>query len=209
MAAGWATFWRDRARAATNGPDSAVAPPSHWLIRAALFASTAALLATSPDEVPRRTYTFERSVPGEAVALTVEQPSALLLVTLRADDLGPDGVESTGDARVRVTGRVTPTDVQGSQPFVSVRVKNQGLDVLQSFDTTAPLEFEGTCDAPAPNAPCQASFSLELARKDDGEQGGSLDVTWSFELTASGWLEGEGEDRLGLDPPWTVEVTGP
>lgn len=180
-----------------------------WLIRLALLASTAALLATSPDEVPRRTYTFERSVSGESVALTVEQPSALFVVTVVADGLGPDGVESTGDARVRVTGRVSATDVEGTQPFVSARVKEQGLDVLQSFDTTAALEFEGTCDAPSPSAPCQASFTVELLRKDDGEQGGSLDVSWSFELTSSGSIEGEGEDQRGLDPPWTVEVMGP
>lgn len=180
-----------------------------WLIRLALLASTAALLATSPDEVPRRSYTFERSVAGESVALTAGQPSALFLVTLVADDLGPDGVQSTGGARVRVTGRVAATDVEGTQPFVSARVNDQGLDVLQSFDTTAPLAFEGTCDAPAADAPCQASFTVELARKDDGEQGGSLDVSWSFEVSSGGFLEGEGDDQLGLDPPWTIEVMGP
>lgn len=180
-----------------------------WLIRLALLASTAALLATSPDEVPRRSYGFERNVTGESVALTVDQPSALFLVTLVADDLGPDGVESTGDARVRVVGRVSATDVEGTQPFVSVRLKDQGLDVLQSFETAAPLEFEGTCEAPAANAFCQATFTVELARKDDGEQGGTLNVEWSFELTSGGFLEGEGNDQSGLDPPWTVEVMGP
>lgn len=180
-----------------------------WLTRLALLVSAAALLATSPPDQPRRTYEFELDGTGESVALTREQPRALFMFSIRADSLGPDGVESTGNARVRISGTVQASDLEGEQPFVSVLINGERLDVLQSFDTTAPLVFEGTCDAPAEDAPCQASFTVELARNDDGEQGGSLNVDWSYEISSSGELPGEGNDQSGLDPPWSVEVERP
>ena len=177
-----------------------------WSIRLALMASTLALLATSPGTVPRKSYNFERSVTGESVELTSDQPGASFLVTIRVETLGPDDVQSTGDATVQITGRLTSTGVDGNMPFVSVHAGDRKLEVLQSFDTTSALNFEGTCDAPAENAPCQATFSVELSRNDDGTQGGSVNVDWSFELTSRGELEGEGADESGLDPPWSVEI---
>jgi hypothetical protein len=182
-----------------------------WLIRAALAASAAGLLATSapaPD-VPQKTYAFGRTVIGESVALTLDQPSALFLITIRADALGPDGVQSTEEATVRVAGSISASEVEGKAPPVSVLVGNNQLDAETSFGTAIPLVFEGTCDAPAESAPCQASFSVQFARKDDGTQGGSVNLDWSFELTSSGVIAGKGEDQAGLDPPWTVEVEQP
>lgn len=182
-----------------------------WLIRVALAASATALLATSapaPD-VPQKTYEFERTVAGESVALTRDQPSALFLITIRADALGPDGVQSTAEATVRVAGSISASEVEGEAPPVSVLVGSNQLDAETSFDSTIPLLFEGTCDSPAESAPCQASFSVQFARQDDGTQGGSVNLDWSFELTSSGVVRGEGDDQAGLDPPWTVEVEQP
>src|SRR5687768_16052791 len=179
------------------------------LTRLALLVSAAALLATSPPEQPRRSYEFVLGAAGESVALTREQPSALFLFSIRADSLGPDGVESTDNAQVRISGTVQASELEGEQPFVSVQMGGQRLDVLQSFDTTAPLVFEGTCEAPAENAPCQASFTVQLARNDDGEQGGSLNINWSYEITSSGEQPQEGENQSGLTPPWSVEVERP
>lgn len=180
-----------------------------WLIRGALTASALALLATSAPNVPYRSYAFERSVAGEAVSLTREQPSALFVITIRADSLGPDDVVSTDDATVRVRGDIVARDLEGETPAISVLAGSNQLEARESFDTTLPLLFEGTCDAPAENAPCQASFTLQLARDDDGTRQGSLEVEWSLELTSNGLVEGEGEDRTGLDPPWTVQVEHP
>jgi hypothetical protein len=182
-----------------------------WLIRGALSASAAALLATSAPvpNVPQKTYEFERTVAGESVALTLDQPSALFLITIRADALGPDGVQSTEQATVRVAGSISASEVEGEAPPVSVLVGSNQLDAETSFGTTIALVFEGTCDGPAESAPCQASFSVQFARKDDGTRGGSVTLDWSFELTSSGVVAGKGEDQAGLDPPWTVEVEQP
>lgn len=180
-----------------------------WLIRGALLASALALLATSAPNVPYRSYAFERSVAGVTVSLTREQPSALFFVTIRADSLGPDDVVSTSDATVRVKGTIVAQDIEGDAPTVTLQAGNGQLQARESFDTTLPLVFEGTCEAPAENAPCQASITLQLARDDDGTREGSLEVEWSLELASSGQVEGDGEDRTGLDPPWTVQVDHP
>lgn len=218
MAAGWATFWRDRAQAAASCPDSAVAPPRPWLIRAALFASSAALLATSqsPEEghVPvgaRTTYTFTRTVEGEAIELTGEQPSALVLVTLRATGLGPFGASSTDAATVMVSGSIEAPDFAEAPPSVSVDLGggHRLNEASQSFTLSRPLQFEGTCDAPAEDAPCQATFSVELRRSDDGSQGKSLHVAWSFVLSSEGSIQQNQEPQTDLDPPWSVEVEQP
>ena len=187
-----------------------------WLIRVALLTNAAALLATSAPapspgpSVPQKTYEFERSVAGESLALTPEQPSALFLITIRADALGPDGVRSTELASVRVAGNISASDVAGeAPPPVAVLVGSNQLDAQTSFETALPLVFEGTCAAPAENAPCQASFSVQFTRKDDGTQGGSLSLDWSFELRSTGVVAAKGEAQSGVDPPWTVEVERP
>src|SRR6187431_396503 len=117
MRAGWWKFRQKSASDLGSAPDSAVALPRVWLIRVALLASTLALLGTSADPVPTApeslptgpvaTYDFVRSVEGDGVDLTSDQPTASFLVTLRTTELGPEGVVSTDNASTSITATLT------------------------------------------------------------------------------------------------------
>jgi hypothetical protein len=220
MAAGWAQFRRDRALRVAGAPDRAVAAPSSWVIRAALVASSAVLLGTSydgPDSAPSAsdpvstTYDFERSVEGESVELTRDSPRALFLFTVRATGLGPFGATTTDGASVHVTGSISTSETDVATP--GVRVDSNGAQrVVRArgeFAANNSLLFEGTCDAPAEDAPCQASFFVELWRNDDGQQGGSVRVDWSLLLQSHGSVAEQHDEQDPLDPPWTVEVERP
>lgn len=220
MLAGWAQFRRDRASRAAGAPDSSVAAPPNWLIRAALLASSAVLLGTSydapdsaavPSESVSTTYEYERTVEGESVELTPDSPRALFLFTVRATGLGPFGATTTDGATVEVTGSISTSELDVATPGVRVDISGAQRVVVArgEFAANDSLLFEGTCDAPAEDAPCQASFFVELWRNDDGQQGGSVHVDWSVRLQSHGTVAELHDEHDTLDPPWMIEVERP
>lgn len=201
-----------------SAPGSSVAPPRTWLIRAALVAAATALLGTSqaPDPsldgaTPSTTYQFERSVAGESIELTQQQPRVLFLVTIRATGLGPFGATTTDVATASFSGTIQASGLDDAAPGVTIDVGDgqRVTNAQQNFSMKRPLKFEGTCDAPAEDAPCQASLTVELSRDDDGQAGGTLAVDWSLLLEAQGSVAEQHDEQEPLDPPWSVEVERP
>jgi len=97
--------------------DSTVRGPKVWAVRALLMVTSGALLATSPAE--RFGYSFESSTDGPTVTLTKEAPRASFVVTVTANALGPDGTDTTEQARTLLTGVISSGGASGR--FVSVR----------------------------------------------------------------------------------------
>jgi hypothetical protein len=189
-----------------------------WLIRAALLASTVALLGTSQDpaSVPtssgmlptgQATYHFTRFVAGEGVDLTSDRPSASFLVTLRTTELGPEGVATVGDASFSVTAALSSSETEGVVG-VSMRVAPDAPQhFTQELTIARPLMFGGLCNQPSENTPCQAAFSIDFSRSDDGEQGGTVHIDWSFVLSSLGRINSTTSgEYFDQDPPWTVEI---
>jgi len=219
MPVGWWKFRQRSANERGGAPDTAVAQGRVWLIRAALLASTVALLGTSQeaDPVPsdasqfptlQATYHFARGVEGDGVDLTSDRPSASFLVTLRTTELGPEGVVTVGEALVNITAKLSSSETEGVVG-VSMRLAPDGPEhFTQELTATHSLAFGGLCNEPSENAPCQAAFSVDFARGDEGEQGGTVHVDWSFVLTSIGRINSTmGGDYFDQDPPWTVEIT--
>lgn len=187
--------------------DSAVVQGSlrHWLARAALALTGAALLATSAP--PQFYYSFSRTVDAPAVELTSNAPSARFLVSARATGLAPNGKPTTDQANATIAGVLTEA---GAAPFVTVRVKNVNgslageLSVLRDFRLPRDLTFDGDC-AQLTGDPCQAQFIVEFERSDGGGQDGTVGVNWSIELEARTNKESSNEGPLDL--PWTLEVS--
>jgi hypothetical protein len=213
MRAGWWKSWLEPMTRSAVAPDSSVEVSPRWLVRAALLASTAALLATTragPPEMPPETiYRFERGADGEAFDLTQDKPTASFLVTLRALELGPENVQSTESAGVTLSAFLTRLDEDmGNQPSATVRLGQAKPEV---FDTAVAVSqsllFEGTCEKPAENAPCQAAFTVDFARTDDGAVPVALHIEWSLDLHGSGKVSSDNEDQSGLGAPWSVEIT--
>jgi hypothetical protein len=219
MRTGWLGFGRERENQAELAPDSGVAGPKAWLLSAAIIASTATLLGTSDVPHYATTYLFERlAIDGGFVELTRDQPSATFFVTLRADDLGPDGVLSTQEAQVLVNGDVTASDLDDATrpPLLSVKLSSPDNPQESTQSTEAHytqsqgVRFTGNCENPKTGAACTARFRLDLSRADGGENGGSIRFDWAFDATASGQktTDEDKDTELGpFDPPWTVEIT--
>jgi hypothetical protein len=222
MRTGWLGFGRQRENQTTSAPDNSVAGPKAWLLSAAIMASTAALLGTSDVSEPgiETTYLFERSaIDGGFVELTADQPSATFFVTLRADDLGPDGVLSTQEAQALVQGDVTASDLEDSAlpPTVSIKLgppNGSGQSTRSTathYEQSQALFFDGGCENPKAGVTCAARFRLDLARQDGGSGGGVVRFDWSFDATATGrrtsFADKEDTELGPFDPPWTVEIT--
>ena len=220
MRTGWLGFGRQRENLTAPAPDNGVAAPKAWLLSAVIVASTAALLGTSDVAHYQKTYTFERlAIDGGFAELTRDQPSATFFVTLRADDLGPDGVLSTEEAQVLVNGDVTASDLEDTTLPPLLQVKLSAPDTAQPstqtteghYTQTQGVSFSGNCQEPKRGAACTARFRLDLTRQDSGDNGGTIRFDWSFDATAAGALptsESEKDTELGpFDPPWSVEIT--
>ena len=217
MRAGWQKFWRKPTIDEGGARDMGVAPhraaAAAWLIRAVLVVSTLALLGTSQNVEPsagasEATYRFQRTVEGDPVDLTRELPTGSFLVTIRALDLGPEDVRSTDEAHVTVTATVTISDIATDPPAATLLLSGNARETFrESVSSAHTLTFGGTCDKPAPDAPCQATFDVTFGREDDGLQDGTVHIDWSFELTSSGKVPAkEATLHPDRDPPWTVEI---
>jgi hypothetical protein len=219
MRTGWLGFGRQRENLSTAAPDSGVAGSRAWLLSAAIVASTAALLGTSDVPHYATTYRFERlAIDGGFAELTRDQPSAAFFVTLRADDLGPDGVLSTQEAQVLVNGDVTASDLDDTTrpPLLTVKLSTPDNPQQSTQSTEAHytqsqfVRFAGNCENPKTGAACTARFRLDLTREDGGDNGGTIRFDWSFDATGSGQkaTDDEKDSELGpFDPPWSVEIT--
>lgn len=219
MRTGWLGFGRQRENLAGAGPDSGVAGPRAWLLSAAIVASTAALLGTS--DIPRHqtTYNFERlAVDGGFAELTRDQPSATFFVTLRADDLGPDGAPSTDEAQVLVKGDVTASELDDpalpAKLMITLSRPDTSQKTLRStdahFEEPQQVFFTGNCDNPKTGAACTARFRVDVTRADGGDNGGSMRFDWAFDATSVGRLSNSADkdEELGpFDPPWSVEIS--
>lgn len=206
-------------------PENTDKKPQVWLLSAVIVASTAALLGTSQSPSPpissepqlQTTYHFERlAIDGGFVELTRDLPSATFFVTLRADDLGPDGVPSTDLAQVFVQGDVTASDLQDTTlpPTLSITLSSPDTPHLARRTTAAHFErsqdvvFTGNCANPKTGAACAARFRVDVTRDDDGMLGGNVRFDWAFDVTASGTLASDEAADLGpFDPPWSVEIS--
>ena len=219
MRTGWLGFGRQRKRSGAVAPDSGVAGLRGWLTSAAIIASTAALLGTSPEPEFRTSYEFERlGVDGGFVELTVDQPSATFFVTISADQLGPDGVLTTESARALLSGDLTVSELdEGEQtPFLSVAVSSPDEGsvveklILDHYDGAQPLAFMGDCETPTTGVACTARFQVDVARRDQGKSGGKMRFDWSFDVRSSASVSAAKNSVVGpLDPPWTVQVSQP
>jgi hypothetical protein len=224
--AAWLGFGRRRENLAGAAPDSGVAGPKAWLLSAAIVASTAALLGTSQGPYPdlegespfQTTYKFERlAIDGGFVELTADQPSASVFVTLRANDLGPDGVMSTEGANMLVQGDVTVSGIEDATlpPTLTITLSNPDNAHQTTRTTDAHFErpqdvvFTGDCQNPKASGGCMGRFRIDIARDDAGANGGTVRFDWSFDATGRGTLPHETENtELGpFDPPWTVELS--
>jgi len=184
------------------------------LIRAALVASTLALLGTSAEAPEgtspvQETYRFSRMVEADPIDLTREQPTGGFLVTIRALDLGPEHVVTTDNVLVSVTATVTLSDIAEDPPAATFRL---GPELPEEFRDTITLSralvFGGECENPSQDALCQATFDVAFARDDDGLQDGNVRIDWSFELTSSGEVDSDmAETHQAQEPPWTVDIT--
>jgi hypothetical protein len=195
---------------------------------AVIAASSAALLGTSDDSpsgnfegmAPSQfntTYTFERKgVEGGSVDLTADQPHATFYINLRADDLGPQGTDSTASANITVhaaiegsgfTDNKSPTSVlfKVNTPAMGTFSQTQALD---QYAHTTPLVFDGDCDNPTEGDACHTTVSLEMSRTDEGSQGGSVHIVWTLDVSSTAFAPNNVENSsVGPnDPPWTIEV---
>jgi hypothetical protein len=228
MRVGWPQFGRKQASVTARAPDNAVAAPPTWLLGAAIVASAAALLGTSEvpsdDPVagvagPITTYVFNRNgIDGGFVELSRDAPTATFYVTLHADDLGPDGATSTDEASVSVEGTLTTTGLDEGTNAPAVDIKLTSPDgvagsealAIDDFARGKTLLFTGDCAHPKSSADCTARFAIELARQDQGDNGGVVRFDWLFDVQSKGSLQGGKGGELGpFDPPWTIEVSQP
>src|SRR5262245_48957874 len=85
--------------------DNRVATARRWLIRAAIVANGAALLATSAPEPFE--YSFHKTVEGPEVELTQSAPRAQFHVTARALDLAPNQKPTTVSSSATVLGKLS------------------------------------------------------------------------------------------------------
>jgi hypothetical protein len=177
------------------------------------------LLGTSDVPGYQTTYKFERlAVDGGFAELTRDQPSGTFFVTLRADDLGPDGAPSTDEAQVLVQGDVTASDLDDpalpAKLMITLSSPETSRQAARATDThfeePQPVFFSGDCENPKTGAACTARFRVDVTRADGGGNGGSMRFDWAFDATAVGRLSnGADKDKeLGpFDPPWSVEIT--
>lgn len=208
MSLGWLGFGGDRERPSGASPDKAVAAPRSWVLASVIIASTAALLGTSPEETPFIHYEFSKSLEPVKTELTADAVTARYVITLRADALGPNGVDTTTAARALIAGAVETTGIETDPPFVNFAVNGGELRSLRSFKTSAEVAFDGNCDDPTSGEPCEARLVVELTRLDEGAAGGTVTVEWQVELESQFSIEGEGNDVTD-EAPWTAEVAGP
>jgi hypothetical protein len=222
MRVGWLQFGRNAGTPTTGVPDNAVTAPRPWLLCAAIVASTAALLGTSPDpgdELKHTTYTFERQgIDGGFVELTRDRPTATFFVTVHADALGPEGVITTDRAAVNLDASISATGLAegATAPFVSVKVSSPDAagfaekTVLDGLKLNQELVFTGDCDTPPGSKACKARFTVQVARDDDGAGDGVVRFDWFFDAFSSAEKTSTATGMVGpLDPPWTIEVTQP
>ncbi|HEX2875815.1 MAG TPA: hypothetical protein VHP33_31410 [Polyangiaceae bacterium] len=188
---------------------------------AVVIASAAALLGTSDDSPPLSytSYRFERlAIDGGFAELTRDQPSATFFVTLRADDLGPDGAPSTDEAQVLVQGDVTASELDDptlpAKLMITLSSPDTSQKILRStdahFEEPQQVFFSGDCENPKGGTACTARFRVDVVRADGGDNGGSLRFDWAFDATAIGRLSNSADKdkELGpFDPPWSVEIS--
>lgn len=195
---------------------------------AVIVASSAALLGTS-DDTPtssfdntmgsqfNTTYTFERKgIEGGSVDLTADQPRATFYINLRADDLGPENTISTGSANVTIHAAIEGSGFTDnkSPTYVLFKVNASAMgtfsqtQAIDQYTHTSPLVFEGDCETPTQGEACRTSVSLEMARTDEGSQGGTVHVGWTFDVSSTGFVPNATENTTvgPSDPPWTIEV---
>jgi hypothetical protein len=191
-----------------------------WLLRAAIVASTAALLGTTEDDEGYfANYTFERrDIDGGFVELTHDQPSATFFISVHANALGPGGVKTTDAAEALIKGTVTSSGIaEGTAaPSVSVKVSapefGDPVDTLVIDDYSRPegLKFVGDCANFKTGTGCVAHLLVEVSRQDNGDNGGIARFDWSFDVSSHGEGPAKQDGEIGpLDPPWTIGVSGP
>lgn len=188
--------------------DSTVRGPKAWAVRALLMITSGALLATSPAET--FDYAFESSTDGPAVTLTKEAPRASFIVTVTANALGPDGVDTTDQASALLTGVISSDGTSGR--FVSVRAADganpemgETLEVATGFTLSRPLTFSGNCADPTQGEPCRATLLVDFARADRAEGIGEVRVVWSLDFESR--VEKAESPSVGpIDAPWSVEI---
>jgi hypothetical protein len=227
MLTGWRHFGRKPQASAAASPDHAVRGLRTWLMVAVITASSAALLGTSDGtssslDVPNgsqfhTTYTFERKgIEGSSVDLTADQPRATFYLNFRADDLGPEGSVSTNGANATIHATIEGSGFSDnkSPTYVTFKLQSLGMasgtqtQALDQYLQTTPLTFAGNCALPTEGDACNTSLALELLRADDGTQGGTVRVTWSFDVSATSVVPNASEESTvgPSDPPWTIEV---
>ncbi len=189
---------------------------------ALIIASTAALLGTTDETVQHyAAYHFARTgVDGGFAELTSDAPRATFFVTLTANQLGPDGVETSDNASATLDATLTASALpEGTDaPFVDVRITSPEASgvidkqVLDHLSDTQALSFTGNCSKPTEGAACRARFQVDVWRIDDGARGGTVRFDWLFDVASFGQIQvpDEADTKTTsepLDPPWTISVT--
>jgi len=183
-----------------------VAARHPWAVRLVLVTACLALVASSSDA---NTYTFGMDVPATTTELTTDLTTRVYRVELRTTDF-PAGATSYEHAVAVVRGSISSEGMTGGapSPYVAHAAYDDDGDgqreprfALTDFETTIPLDFAGACTTIT--VPCMTSFVVELSRADDGENGGTVTVTWSLLLRAkaASW-----EENPSHELPWTVTV---
>lgn len=188
---------------------------------AAIVASCAALLGTTgePDDY-YATRSFQRTgIDGGSAELTADSPRATFFVTLTANDLGPDGVVTTGNASALLDCSLSHSDLPDGAvaPFVEIRISSPDSptvidkQVLDDLTDTTPLAFVGNCSKPTEGAACRARLQIDLRRIDDGANGGTVHFDWAFDVASSGQVQVSkpvsSQTTPPQDPPWTINVS--
>jgi hypothetical protein len=181
---------------------------SPWSLRIVLFAAAVALVAeTAP---PTYQYPFKKTVVGPETALTAETPYVRYRVTVDATGVAPNGRPTTAGASAGVEGQISMTGIDEA-PAIAVSVSPDGvtpqaeLSAYTSFELSAPIAFEGSCNKPSRSSPCTSTFYVDFARDDGGERGGSANVSFHLVLTSSVEKDDEPSAKT-REPPWTVEI---
>ena len=225
VSTGWRQIRRKSAATGAQGPDSAVAAPSPIWMAAVVAACTTALLGTSDvsppvDSTPTSqvTHLFSRTgIEGGSVELSAGQPRATFSVTIVADELGPKNVMTTSTAVAHLHGSVTSSDLPKNAAPPSILVDASSPETMMGSSEQATneltqdqqLQFIGDCANPKSGS-CRAHFQLELSRSDDGTDGGTVTVAWTFDVESAGIEPSSMTGEVSaVDPPWTITVTPP
>jgi len=186
----------------------------------ALLGTTEEPVATPTPDQPSTstTYGFARAnIDGGSVDLTADQPRVTYYINIQATALGPDGVVTTGNASATFDGTVTNSGLNAAAAapasYAAFRLSSSSgvlpqVQATDRYSQSAVLIFSGNCNDPTQGQACRAQLALEIARSDDGADGGTVHVEWHLSVASSGSVPSANNEMRGpSDPPWRIEVT--